>query len=159
MRRARTLTFIFVAIIAALPVAIAIAASPKKGGIYVGKSEPFTHPLLEAPVRSDVTIYVSKTGKKVVAPTNITLLLPCPDGDLARGSPEPRNVPIKNGKFSFKGKEGNDDVTMSGTFKKGGRVTGKASYSRAYPQGGACTNELTYTAKLTKKKPPPSGGR
>ncbi len=159
MRRTRTLTFIVVATLAALSVAVAIAASPKKGGIYVGKTESFSHPLLEKPIRNDITIYVSKTGKKVVAPTNVTLLLPCPDGRLARGSPEPRNVPIKNGKFSFKGKEGNDDVTMSGTFKKGGRVTGKASYSRAHPQGGACSDELTFTAKLTKKKPPPSGGR
>jgi hypothetical protein len=159
MHRARTLTVIMVATLAALSVAGAIAATPKKGGIYVGKSAPFSHPLLSGPVRNDVTIYVSKTGKKVVTPTNITLLLPCPDGRLARGSPEPRNVPIKNGKFSFKGKEGEDDVTMSGTFKRGGRVTGKASYSRAYPQGGACSAELTYTAKLTKKKPPPSGGR
>ena len=157
MRRTRTLTFTIVATLAALSVAGAIAATPKKGGIYVGKAEPFSHPLLSGPVRSDVTIYVSKTGKKVVAPTNITLMLPCPDGRIARGSPEPRNVPIKNGKFSFKGKEGDDDVTMSGTFKKGGRVTGKASYSRAYPQGGACSNELTFTAKLTKKKPPPGG--
>jgi hypothetical protein len=131
---------------------------PKKGGIYVGKSEPFSHPLLPNPVRQDVTIYVSKTGKKVVAPTNITVMLKCPDGRIARGSPEPRNVPIKNGKFSFKGKEGNHDAAMSGTFKKGGRVTGKASYSSPYPQGGACSNEVTYTAKLTKKKPP-SGGR
>jgi len=158
MRRARTLTFIIVATLAALSVAGAIAASPKKGGIYVGKAEPFSHPLFPNPVRSDVTIYVSKTGKKVIAPTNITLMLPCPDGRLARGSPELRNVRIKNGKFSFKGKEGDDDAAMSGTFKKNGRVTGKASYSRPYPPGGACSNELTYTAKLTKKKPP-TGGR
>jgi hypothetical protein len=159
MRRVRTLTFFFVATLALLSVAVAIAASPKKGGIYVGKTEPYSHPLLGTkPIRSDITIYVSKTGKKVVAPTNLTLMLSCPNGDIGRGSPEPRNVPIKNGKFSFKGKEGKDDAAMSGTFKKGGRVTGKASYSRPYPQGGACSNELTYTAKLTKKKPP-SGGR
>ena len=158
MRRARMPTYMLVSTLALFCVAVAIAASPKKGGIYVGKAEPFSHPLLPNPVRSDVTIYVSKTGKKVIAPTNITLMLSCPNGDIGRGSPEPRNVPIKNGKFSFKGKEGDDDVTMSGTFKKGGRVTGKASYSRAYPHGGACSNELTFTAKLTKKKPP-SGGR
>jgi hypothetical protein len=158
MRQGRMLTFIIVATLAALSVAAALAASPRKGGIYVGKTEPFSHPLFPQPARTPVTIYVSKTGKKVIAPTNITLMLSCPDGDVARGSPEPRNVPINNGKFSFKGKEGEDDATMSGTFKKGGRVTGKASYSRPYPQGGACSNELTYTAKLTKKKPP-SGGR
>jgi hypothetical protein len=159
MRRGRILTFLIVATLAVFFVTVAIAASPKKGGTYVGKTKPYTKPpQITTPIRSDVTIYVSKTGKKVVAPTNITLLLSCPGGDIARGSPEPRNVPIKNGKFSFKGKEGKDDAALSGTFKKGGRVTGKASYSRPYPQGGACSNELTYTAKLTKKKPP-SGGR
>jgi hypothetical protein len=158
MRREWMVTFIIVATFALFSVAVALAASPKKGGIYVGRTEPFSHPVFPKPIRTDVTIYVSKTGKKVIAPTTITLMLSCPNGDIGRGSPEPRNVSIKNGKFSFKGKEGNDDATMSGTFKKGGRVTGKASYSRAYPQGGACSNELTYTAKLTKKKPP-SGGR
>ena len=70
MRGGRMLTFIIVATLALLTVAVAIAALPKKGGIYVGKSEPFSHPLLPNPVRQNVTIYVSKTGKKVVAPTN-----------------------------------------------------------------------------------------
>jgi hypothetical protein len=158
MRRGGVLTLMVAATLWMLSVAVvAIAAAPKKGGIYVGKSAPFSHPLLPQPARNSVTIYVSKSGKKVIAPTNITLLLSCTDGDIARGSPEPRNAPIKNGKFSWKGKEGDDDAAMSGTFKKGGRVTGKASYTRQYPQGGACTSELTYSAKLTTKKPPPGG--
>jgi hypothetical protein len=152
MRLAGKLILTALAAFAALSVTAGIAAPPKKGGTYVGKTSAITHPLLPGSIRGAVALYISPTGKKVVGPSHANgLMLPCPDGQLARGSVELRNAKIKNGKFSFRGKEGADNVAMSGTFKKGGRVIGKVSYSRPYPPGGSCKTSLTYTAKLKKK--------
>ncbi len=152
MRPAGKLIFTALAAFAVLSVTAGFAASPKKGGTYGGRTSAITHPLLPGPIRGSVTLYISPTGKKVVSPSSANpLMLPCPDGRLARGSIELRNAKVKNGKFSFKGKEGKDDVSMSGRFKKGGKVTGKVSYSRPYAPGGECKTSLTYTAKLKKK--------
>jgi hypothetical protein len=152
MRLAGKLIFTVLAAFALLSVAAGFAAAPKKGGTYVGKTSAITHHLLPGPIRGAVALYISPSGKKVVGPSHASgLMLPCPDGLLARGSVELRNAKIKNGKFSFKGQEGEDDVAMSGTFKKGGKVTGKVRYSRPYSPGGACKTSLTYTAKLKKR--------
>jgi hypothetical protein len=144
----------------------AIAASPKKGGVYRGVSSGV-----------GISLYLSKSGKKLVRPSSANpLLMKCSDGDIQRGSVEPLGAQIKKGKFDFKGSEAGfesqevemtNTVTMTGTFKKKGRVvSGKVRYLRVIkrlPPAPAetitCDKSASYTAKLAKKgsSAPPSG--
>jgi hypothetical protein len=124
-----------------------------------------------------ITLYVSKSGKKLVRPSSANgMLMKCSDGDIQRGSVEPHGAKIKNGKFDFKGSEpdfGSQEVkltntlTMTGTFKKKGKVvSGKVRYLRvierlppAPPATITCDKSASYTAKLKKGRPAPTPGR
>jgi hypothetical protein len=136
----------------------AVAASPKKGGVYQGVSSGV-----------GITLYLSKSGKKLVRPSSANaFLMKCSDGDIQRGSVEPHGATIKNGKFDFKGSEAGfeskevdmtNTVTMTGTFKKKGKVvSGTARYLRvikrlppAPPETITCDKSVSYTAKLKKR--------
>lgn len=166
LSRRRCLTFLILVIVVALVVVLpVIAAAPKKGGLYVGKTSKVILPQIPEGVRGEVEIRVSPSGKKVVGPSHASgLMLKCSNGSIGRGSVEPR-ARIKNGKFSFEDTKGQDTGTMTGTFKKGGKVSGTVSFKRnphpaeALQISCETVGTITYTAKLSTTKKRSSPGR
>jgi hypothetical protein len=134
----------------------ALAAAPKKGGVYRGT--------VAGSAGQPVALYVSKTGRRFMYPSGATLVMRCSSGHPLRVSPNPLGVDIKNGKFSFKATDKENGprpntVTMTGKFSDHGKkVSGTVSYEGADDQWGTCeTGALKYTAKLGA--PRSSGGR
>lgn len=134
----------------------ALAAAPKKEGIYRGT--------VAGSIGQPVALYVSKTGRRFMYPSGATLLMDCSNGRRLRVSPNPLGVDIKNGRFSFKATDKENGprpntVTMTGKFSDDGKkVTGTVSYEGADELWGTCaTGALKYTARLGAARP--SGGR
>jgi hypothetical protein len=145
--RALTLAAAMTALAAVLAIALpALAAAPKKGGYYAGKTSQ----------GGDVDLYVSKTGKHFSYPSGATLLMKCSNGHPLRVSPNPLGVKIKNGKFSFKATNKEfgpkpNTVTMTGKFTDHGKkLSGTVSYEGADATTTCKTGTLTYKAKFKK---------
>ena len=115
----------------------ALAAAPKKGGVYRGT--------VAGSVGQPVALYVSKTGRRFMYPSGATLVMQCSTGHRLRVSPNPLGVDIKNGKFSFMATDKENGprpntVMMTGRFSDNGKkVSGTVSYEGADDRWGPVT--------------------
>jgi hypothetical protein len=119
----------------------ALASAPRKNARYVGETSQLR----------TLQLRVSRTGKRIVSPSIVTVDLTCPRNRAAFGTIRPE-ARIKRGRFSF---EGTDRLgpyryvaEMSGRFRDRGRsLSGELTLRRVSSKGTICrSGDVTYTA-------------
>jgi hypothetical protein len=119
----------------------ALASAPRKNARYVGETSQLR----------TLQVRVSRTGKRIVSPSIVTVDLTCPRNRAAFGTIRPEGR-IRRGRFSF---VVTDRVgpyryvaTMTGRFRDRGRsLAGELTLRRVSSTGTICrSGDVTYTA-------------
>ena len=139
-RRARRMVAI-AALALLVPISVALATAPVKGGSYSGKNRSRVGGVALYPI----TFRVSNDGKKLTK-IKFAIFIAC-------GAPPPgipfetvHNVPITNGKFRFTTGRGGNKITVTGRFLSHRKASGDISATVTIPTLCRVTGRTAWTA-------------